>query len=47
MKAVITVKAANGNATMQISSLDELGEITALFDERGTNYSIDYVKENQ
>lgn len=46
MKAVITVKAANGTNAMQFTSLDELGHITALFDERGTNYSIEYIKEN-
>jgi hypothetical protein len=45
VKAVVTVTAANGSNAMNFTSLEELGQITALFDERGTNYSIDYVTE--
>jgi hypothetical protein len=40
--AIIKIKCANGETSIPVETLEQLGEITRKFDKAGTEYSIEY-----
>jgi hypothetical protein len=47
MIAIITVKCANGSNEISCSTLSELESFTKEFDNRGTDYDINYTNQTE